>query len=37
MSKTDSILRDHLDKSTVFRGDSNHIQNDLLQVMAEVY
>ncbi|KAL5262205.1 hypothetical protein ACHWQZ_G007799 [Mnemiopsis leidyi] len=36
IAKTDSILFDHLGSSSVFRGDSKTIQNDLIHIVAEM-
>lgn len=36
ISKYDHELREHLDKSTLFTGTSNHIQNDIIQSIANV-
>ena len=37
VAKTDNIMADHLDKATVFRGDSKEIQNELIELIAEVW
>ena len=36
IAKTDSVLFEHLASSSVFRGDSKTIQNDLIHIVAEV-